>query len=221
MKPTIEASFTQLVKLGQSMDLELTESTITKCLEFAKLLIEANKERNLTRLTEPDKLVTGMFLDSLMFLHAIKGKKHRTIIDIGCGAGFPAIPLAIALPKSRITAVDSRQMKCKFVSEACEQLKLSNIRVVHGKAEEIKKMGYFEIAVSRALAKLPKALEIMLPFLKPGGLSIIASGTRDLKALLPKALNTAKKLSAIHLKTEEYRLPGYDNYFCHVIFKKR
>ncbi len=210
----LEETFTQLVKQGEAFDVTISEQLVARCLDFAKLLLTANESRNLTRLTSPENMTIGMFLDSLLFMRIIKGKED--VVDIGCGAGFPSVPLALAFPKLHITAVDSRKMKVDFIAECCEELGLNCLKAKHARVEDLPPSSC-DLVVARAVGSLPKTLQLGLPLLRPGGRLTVARSATDLQEAFKKS---KKLLSKCQVDTWTYRLPGYRKDFAHVTVTK-
>ena len=156
--------------------LELDESALARCEKFADLLIEKNKVMNLTAITEDDKVARLHFADCLYLLTCcdLQGKK---IIDVGCGGGFPSLPLLCAEPKLDILGLDSTAKRINFVTESAEALGVGG-KFVAARAEEyaLKNREKFDIATSRAVASLNVLLELTLPFLKVGGKLLAMKG---------------------------------------------
>lgn len=140
-------------------------------------LVETNKVMNLTALTEQRQVILGHFADSLMAVDKIK--EGAQVIDVGCGGGFPTLPLAIARPDISITALDSTAKKLTFVSGMAEKLGLS-VKTLPMRAEDASKMPEyrekFDVCVSRAVARLNILDEICLPFVKKGGTFVAMKG---------------------------------------------
>lgn len=161
--------------------LELDESSLARCEKFADLLIEKNKVMNLTAITEEDKVARLHFADCLYLLSCcdLRGKK---IIDVGCGGGFPSLPLLCAEPKLDILGLDSTAKRINFVTESAEALGVGG-KFVAARAEEyaLKNREKFDIATSRAVASLNVLLELTLPFLKVGGKLLAMKGMNELE----------------------------------------
>lgn len=137
---------------------------------FSRMLLEKNQVMNLTAITDPRDVAVLHLLDSLA-LTGLAGLEGRTVVDVGTGAGFPGVPLAIARPSARVTLLDSLGKRIDFLREICGALGLENTACVHGRAEEFagEHREVFDIAVSRAVAGLPVLCELCLPLVKVGG----------------------------------------------------
>ncbi|MBQ2866154.1 MAG: 16S rRNA (guanine(527)-N(7))-methyltransferase RsmG [Clostridia bacterium] len=160
---------------------ELDQTALQRCEKFADLLIEKNKVMNLTAITEEDKVARLHFADCLYLLSCcdFRGKK---IIDVGCGGGFPSLPLLCAVPELDILGLDSTAKRINFVTESARELGVGG-RFVAARAEEyaLKNRERFDIATSRAVASLNVLLELTLPFLKVGGKLLAMKGMNELE----------------------------------------
>ncbi len=147
----------------------LNESKSERLWRLAEMLVETNKITNLTAITDEHGIVLKHFLDSATVAPLLPvGSK---VIDIGCGAGFPSLPLAILREDLSLVALDSTGKKIDFVNAVARDLTLDNISGVCGRAEEvvIDYREHFDVAVSRAVARLNILAELSLPFVKIGG----------------------------------------------------
>lgn len=139
---------------------------------FSEMLLKTNEVMNLTAITEPEEVAIRHFADSVALLNVIDFKNKR-VIDVGCGAGFPGLPLRLAEPSISLTLLDALQKRIGFLDGVCSRLSLDNVECVHARAEELAaKEGYresYDIAVSRAVADLSMLCELTLPFVKCGG----------------------------------------------------
>ncbi len=140
------------------------DPAVSPALErFAGMMLERNKVMNLTAITEPRDVAALHLLDSLALL-PLAGLENERLVDVGCGAGFPGMPLAIARPSLKVTLLDSQRKRIDFLKEAREALGLENAVCVHGRAEEFagEHRERFDAAVSRAVAALPVLCELCL-----------------------------------------------------------
>lgn len=147
----------------------LSEDKVEKLYRLSHLLIETNKVVNLTAITDIKGIILKHFLDCATICVHIP--QNATVIDIGCGAGFPTLPLAILREDLRITALDSTGKKISFVKAACKELYLTNVTPICARAEEFvtNNREKFDVCTSRAVARLNVLSELCLPFVKVGG----------------------------------------------------
>ena len=150
----------------------LDDEALSRLIVFFHLVIEKNKVMNLTAITEFKDFAVKHFADSLYLLKILK-LESGSIIDVGTGAGFPGIPLAVCCPNVRFTLIDSLRKRIDFLSDAVKELGLNNVTTIHARAEEAGRdfslRDKFDIAVSRAVASLSTLVEYTLPFVKPSG----------------------------------------------------
>ena len=150
---------------------------------YAALLTEWNERVNLTAIVEPSEIAMKHFLDSLTGLAARRWRTGERLVDVGSGAGFPGMALAIALPELRVTLVESVGKKVRFLETAAVELGLTCVRVVNARAEELAHdpahRGQYEVATLRALRGLATNLELLLAFLRLGGDALVYKGRVD------------------------------------------
>jgi len=171
----------QLLKNGASkLGIELTDAQLRQFETFAIMLLAANRNFNLTRITDPQEIVTKHFLDSLMCLSAEQVANGAYAIDIGTGPGFPGIPIKIARPDVHITLIDGTAKKIRFVSEVVSRLGLDGVSTIHCRAEELGRdrahRERYEVAYARALSKMRVLVELCLPFVRVGGVLVATKG---------------------------------------------
>ena len=174
---------------------------------YLRELIEWNKKFNLTAITEPEEIRIKHFEDSLTLLQTIQ-LTNQLLIDIGAGAGFPGIPLKIACPGIKLTLVEATRKKAEFLRHIVSLLDLKDVEVLWGRAEELAKnrRESFDIAVSRAVAKLDVLSKWCLPFVKPGGLFIAYKGDK-VEAEVREAEKSIKKMQGTLKEIKKVQLP--------------
>ena len=161
------------------------QETARKFYDFTNLLTKENSQTNLTAIREIPDIIAKHYADCLLAEPFFP--QNSTVIDVGCGGGFPTIPLAIVRPDLKITAVDSTAKKINFVQKAVDSMGLSNASPVCARAEspEMQKFReHFDVATSRAMAAMPILAELTLPFIKKDGVLVAmkgAQGSRELQ----------------------------------------
>ena len=192
---------------------------ISKFYKYMNMLIEWNEKINLTAIIEPNEIILKHFIDSLTIYKDIPNKS--SVVDVGTGAGFPGIPLAIMNESLKITLVDSLNKRLIFLQEVINELNLKNIQAVHGRAEEYirEKREHYDIATSRAVAKLNVLLEYMIPFVKVGG-RCICMKSFEIDEELKDAEKAIEILGGKIEKVDEITLPNTDIQRKIVVIKK-
>lgn len=160
--------------------ISLTEEQIGQFRAYENLLMDWNSRINLTAVRDIDGIRLKHFLDSLSCVKALGDLNGKTLIDIGTGAGFPGIPLRILFPQMRLTLVDSIGKKTDFCQLAVNTLHLKGVRVLNTRSEELgadkAHREQYDVAVARAVAKLPILCEYLLPLVKVGGVMLAQKG---------------------------------------------
>ncbi|MBQ7354346.1 MAG: 16S rRNA (guanine(527)-N(7))-methyltransferase RsmG [Clostridia bacterium] len=170
-------------------------------------LVEFNSHTNLTAITDEAGVILRHFADSLTAAPYI-GEKSLKILDVGCGGGFPTLPLAIAHPDCRFTALDSTAKKLTFVAEMADTLSLP-VTTLPARAEEVAQMPAhrerYDLVVSRAVARLPMLCELCLPFVKVGGRFVALKGA-DGELELTEAEHAIAKLGGRLISQKAFTL---------------
>ena len=201
---------TTLVSGLPSLSLTLSEAQIDTLCRFGQALLEQNQVMNLTAITEPQAVAQLHFLDCLALLNAAEFD-GKTLIDVGCGAGFPGVPLAIAAPGCQVTLLDSLGKRITFLQEVCDDLGLTDVQCIHARAEEFAAdhRQSFDFAVSRAVANLSVLCELCLPLVKVGG-SFLSMKSVESGGELEQAKKAIGILGGRVERTADYSIPGTD-----------
>ena len=170
----------KLINYCDSIGITLDDKAVDRFNTYMSIVLNWNGKINLTSITDKDEFIVKHFCDSLSLLSVIEPEECATVIDIGTGAGFPAIPLKIVRPDLEITMLDSLNKRLVFISnEVLPKLDLK-CKVIHGRAEEISKTKehreQYDYAVSRAVANMSSLSEYCLPFVAVGGTFIAMKG---------------------------------------------
>ena len=200
MKTTLEAGL-------QVIGLELSPEKVDTLCDFARAMVKQNEVMNLTGITDDKGVANLHLLDSLTVLATadLSGKK---LIDVGCGAGFPGVPLAIACPEAKITLLDSLGKRMKWLEEVLPALGIQ-AECVTARAEEAvaTRRESYDYATSRAVARLNILLELTAPYVKVGGAVLAMKGSLA-KEELAECGNAMKKLGLKLESVREFPIDG-------------
>ena len=168
--------------IGQ-LNLVVNVEQIAKLVMFDEFLLSYNERMNLTRIVDPVEVAVKHFADSLTVLSHTNIRPNSSVVDVGAGAGFPGIPLAIVRTDLRVTLIDSLRKRTVYLAELVDYLKLMNVNIVWARAENIgHDVGFrerYDVAVARAVAPLNVLSELCLPLIKVGGSFIAYKGPRS------------------------------------------
>lgn len=198
----------ELDKIG----IDVGEYGLDRFDQYADYLVRWNKHVNLTAITEPNDIVIKHFVDCLHILRYVRLQNGQSLIDVGCGAGFPGLPLLIANPDINVTFVDSVRKKLAFIKDVLHNTGLI-ANTEHNRVEELGKDNAFrekyDFATARAVAQLNVLCEYCLPLVKVGGLFIAMKGATG-KEELDHAANAIKVLGGEVVKFAEFSLSNGD-----------
>jgi 16S rRNA (guanine527-N7)-methyltransferase len=189
------------------LGLELSEETALRLCRFGEAVVKQNEVMNLTAITQPDQVAKLHLLDSLTVLKTMD-LKGKTVIDVGCGAGFPGVPVQIACPEAKVTLLDSLGKRMAWLEQILPQLEVE-AQCVTARAEEYaaKHREQFDIATSRAVARLNILLELTAPFVKVGG-AVLAMKGAAAREELEEAKNAIQKLGLKLETIADYPMDG-------------
>jgi len=196
------------------LDQELSVEKVRLFDRLTELLLDWNKRMNLTAITDRQEIAVMHYLDALTLTRALPPVDGRRLIDVGAGAGFPGLPLAIAFPRLQVTLMDSTAKKLRFIDHACSELGLKNARTLHARAEDAgrdkRHREAYDFVVARALGRLPALSEYTLPLAKLGG-QVIAMKGRSAFEESNAAAKAIDSLGGELFTIEELKLPTLDN----------
>lgn len=171
----------QLELAFEQLNIKANSDTTHKFEQYMKLVLAWNEKVNLTAITDEENFIKKHFVDSLLCAEFDELKNAKTVIDVGTGAGFPGVPIALIFPDKQFLLIDSLNKRIKILKEMLNELGVSNVEVLHSRAEDLAhKKEYrekFDICVSRAVANLAVLAEYCLPFINIGGFFISYKGS--------------------------------------------
>ena len=189
------------------------DSFLSRMEELRTLLVQANEKTNLTRITSPDEFLNKHVADSVSLALAIPevATEPLAVADLGCGAGFPSIPLALAFPRLRVTAIDSNHRKMEFVALVALQMKIANLAVLRGRARELARKedlkGVFDLVVSRAVGPPADVFVEGRQMLVPAGRLAVYRSGEDNIAELAEAERVSARYDCRWQATSVFQLP--------------
>ena len=199
------------------MGLTLPEETVDTLCAFGEGVIRQNEVMNLTAITEPKQVAKLHLIDSLTVLKAAE-LSGKTVIDVGCGAGFPGVPLAIACKDAKVTLLDSLGKRVTWLAETLPGLGV-DAECVTARAEEAaaSRREQYDYATSRAVARLNILLELTAPFVKVGG-AVLAMKGAAAQEELEEAKNAIRLLGLKLEKVHKFPIDGADH--CVIVLRK-
>jgi 16S rRNA (guanine527-N7)-methyltransferase len=190
----------------------IDEEKANKFYELYCFLVEYNKMTNLTAITDEKEVILKHFIDCSAITEHLP--QNASVIDVGCGAGFPSLPIAIVRPDVTVMSLDSTGKKIEFVNKAIELLGLERSTAVCARAEDyvVSNREAYDVCVSRAVARLNILAELCLPLVKIGGLFVAMKSNKGSEEL-SEAVRCISVLGAKHVstKTDAFALQGLDN----------
>jgi 16S rRNA (guanine527-N7)-methyltransferase len=205
---SVETQFQQWLEQSQH---EISTRQLQQFKMYFEMLVLWNEKMNLTAITSEYDVYLKHFYDSLTILVAHPFDASTKLADIGSGAGFPSIPICIMRPDVQVTIVDSLNKRIRFLQELVDQLQLTNVQCIHGRAEDVARLAehrdQYDVVTARAVARLPLLNELCLPFVKPQGL-FIAMKSNDYESELSEAKKSLQLLRAQCEHVHTLLLPG-------------
>jgi len=204
----------------KSYGIHIRENEAELLSVFIQELEEWNKKINLVGTADTERIINELLIDSLLPLKNISA--HGSVLDIGSGGGFPAIPLKICCPDLLFNLVEPLEKRVSFLKQVIRSAKLKDIAIIKGRIEDVSSSlissGY-EIVTSRAMASLAKTIEICGPYVKHDGILICFQGD-DAMNLVEISHKEMKKHGLQLEEIKPYKLPGLKKYRHIIVFKK-
>ena len=164
----------------EQLNISYTEKMIEQFSVYMEEILDWNEKINLTAITDKDEFVEKHFIDSVLAANAAEVQCAEKVIDVGTGAGFPGIPLAIIFPEKKFVLMDSLNKRLKVIDDVCAKAGIMNVETVHGRAEELSRNKVhrekYDLCVSRAVANMSTLSEYCLPFISQGGYFLAYKG---------------------------------------------
>lgn len=190
--------------------ISLNENQLDQFQKFYEMVIDWNTKINLTAITDEKEFAIKHVMDSLSLWDEEKFSNVKKILDVGTGAGFPAIPIKIFKPNVEIVLLDSLNKRVEFLKKVVAELNLENVTCVHGRAEDLARQNNFresfDLVTARAVARLNIISEYCLPFVKVGGIFAALKG-KQVQDEVTEAENAVKILGGGKIICTEKNLP--------------
>lgn len=203
----------QLIEALEDMNLAYHEDMLRQFQKYMELILEWNDKVNLTSITQPEEFIKKHYIDSIAICSFPQMKEAQSIIDVGTGAGFPGIPLAILYPEKKFLLMDSLNKRVKIIEELSREIGLRNVTFHHDRAEELaQNKNYreqFDLCVSRAVANLAVLSEYCLPFVRVDGW-FAAYKTVAAEVELKESLRAIELLGGRLEENKQLNIKGYD-----------
>lgn len=212
-----------LIDGAEQMGVSLNETQVAQFIRYKNLLQQWNEKMNLTAIVDDKEIILKHFLDSLSLAQFMKIDENTSIIDVGTGAGFPAVPIKIACPICNITLLDSLNKRLNFLNEVINELELSKIQCIHSRAEdggrkpELRER--YDYSVARAVSKLSVLAELCLPYVRVGGFFFAMKG-REVEEETNEAKKVLKLLGSRIVDIKTVNIPFSDIGHSIIMIKK-
>lgn len=187
----------------------INENQACQYYDLYEFMVDYNKNVNLTSITDFEEVVTKHYIDSILPFSMFSPIEGASFIDVGTGAGFPALPILIFRPDLKGTLCDSLQKRCVYLEKACEKIGI-NAEIIHARSEELgrSRREQYDFSTARAVSAMPVLSEYCIPFVKVGGYFIaLKSVNEDISA----AESAVTLLGGTVENITDYKLPNGDN----------
>ncbi len=198
--------------LSSTFDIQLTDGQNQLFEEYHAYLASENKKMNLTAIEGREDVYIRHFFDSLS-IASVTDLNDQSLLDVGSGAGFPGIPLKIVEPSLKLTIVESRLKRVRFLNRLVDQLGMDDVTIIRGRAEDLNRYASYDIVTARGVASLNILAEITMPWLKKGGLFIAMKSAGS-----DEEIEQAKKaIDVLGGEVKQIFPYHYDNVIDHVL----
>jgi 16S rRNA (guanine527-N7)-methyltransferase len=212
-----------MAKSAEEVGLQLSKQQYEKFIIYMKLLQEWNEKINLTAIVNDEDVIKKHFIDSIKAFKRNEFKTASNLIDVGTGAGFPGIPIAIMKDDIKVTLLDSLNKRINFLNTVINKIGISNVTTIHSRAEDGARDGKlrerFDIATSRAVANMSVLSELCLPYVKNGG-SFIALKGPSVDQEIEESINAISILGGKLIEVCEVNIEGTELKHNLVVVKK-
>lgn len=214
-----------LIKGLKEIGIDPSGDAVEKLFKYKDILLEWNERINLTAIVEEKEIYIKHFLDSATCVSTGYLKAGMSAIDVGTGAGFPGIPVKLLMSEIDLTLLDSLNKRISYLKDACSRLDISNVELVHSRAEEAGARALYrekyDIALSRAVAPMNILMEYCLPFVKVNGYFLCQKGP-NCEDELKEAQRAIKTLGGEVAEVKSFMLPFSDiKHYIIVVAKKQ
>lgn len=192
--------------------IEVSEDQADKLIRYRDRILEINEQVNLTSIRDPEEFIRRHYVDSAAVLKFQEFKRAKNVIDLGTGAGFPGIPLAVLCPDKHFVLADSLRKRLLVIDQICEEIGISNVETIHARAEDLGRSDefreFFDVCVSRAVARLPVLEEYCIPLIRKGGYFLSYKGD-NVEEELKEAKHPAALLGGKIVRVEDVPADGF------------
>lgn len=206
MKNNSSENIQKLMDFSTEIDIQISFEEAEKLATYMNYILDCNQHINLTAIMEDEEFIIKHLIDSMIISKLPEFIKSETVIDIGTGAGFPGIPLAVLASEKRFLLVDSLLKRIKIVNEGINLLQLNNVSTIHARGENLSLSSTFEngadLVIARAVASMNKLAKYTLPNVKTGGFVVALKGP-SVEEEIQEAKNTIKKLGGKIVRVQD------------------
>ena len=204
----------KLKDIFQILEISWNDDKARKFEGYMSGILKWNESVNLTTITDREAFIAKHFIDSVTCADCDEFAEAEKIIDVGTGGGFPGVPLAIAFPEKKFVLIDSLGKRINIIKELCEDLGITNVKAIHGRAEDLANKGdmreKFDLCVSRAVANMSTLSEYCLPFVRVGGTFIAYKGPNS-REEIEEAEGAIEALGGELYAVYETDIEGFDS----------